>query len=272
MDLIARFLPFWKRPSRRRPPALTTILGCRFRDPELLATALTHRSYANSVSESPTYERLEFLGDSVLGMVVARHLYVTYPDKSEGELTKLKASLVNLKTLTAVAKREGLGQHIKLSPEEDKAGGRRRGSILSDVLEAVIGAIYIDSGIDAAADLIHRVLIRELVEDKPQLLEVNFKGELLEYLQGRGKGMPRYEVESETGPDHEKVFTIVVHAEGRVTGRGVGGNKKDAEQQAARVALKELGILSRVMAGARARPREGRRPYSGRVSRPASVR
>jgi ribonuclease-3 len=272
MDLIARFLPFWKRLSHTRPPALGAILGYQFRDPELLTIALTHRSYANSVSESPTYERLEFLGDSVLGMVVARHLYLTYPDKSEGELTKLKASLVNLKTLMAVAKREGLGRHIKLSPEEDKAGGRRRGSILSDVLEAVIGAVYIDSGIDAAADLVHRVLIRELVEETPQLLEVNFKGELLEHLQGRDQGMPRYEVENETGPDHKKVFTIVVYTKGRATGRGVGVNKKDAEQLAARAALKELGVLDRVLAGARARPREGRRHHSGRASRPARVR
>ena len=141
MGFLSRL--FRKRPTRK-PAQRKSILGYHFRDPGLLDAALTHRSYSNSVVDDPTYERLEFLGDSVLGMVVARYLYLTYPDKSEGQLTKLKASLVNFKTLTAVAKREGIGPHIKLSPEEDKAGGRRRGSILSDVLESIIGAVYID--------------------------------------------------------------------------------------------------------------------------------
>jgi ribonuclease-3 len=235
----------------------------------LLETALTHRSYANSVSDHPTYERLEFLGDSVLGMVVARHLYLTYPNESEGRLTKLKASLVNLKTLTAVARREGLGSHIKLSPEEDKAGGRRRGSILSDIIEAIIGAVYLDGGIEAATSLIDRVLIRELKQDSAELLEVNFKGELLEHLQGQGLGMPRYEIVNESGPDHEKIFTIAVHAAGRCAGRGVGSNKKDAEQSAAREALRELGVLSQVMdrarshVGARGRSSRSKKHHTG---------
>ncbi|HUU46309.1 MAG TPA: ribonuclease III [Acidobacteriota bacterium] len=265
MGLLSRLFPARRRTGREDAPR--SILGYCFRDPRLLEIALTHRSYANSVAEHPTYERLEFLGDSVLGMVVARHLFLAYPDESEGQLTKLKASLVNLKTLTAVARREGLGQHVKLSPEEDKAGGRRRGSILSDVFEAVIGAVYIDGGIDTATDLIERVLIRELEKEKAPLLEVNFKGELLEYLQGRGLGMPRYETVNESGPDHEKVFTIVVHADGKCIGRGVGSNKKDAEQQAAREALRGLDVLKDVMADARALINSGDRsshPPSGR--------
>jgi ribonuclease-3 len=254
MGFLSRF--FGKRPTQK-PAQHKSILGYHFRDPLLLDAALTHRSYSNSVVDDPTYERLEFLGDSVLGMVVAQHLYLTYPDKSEGQLTKLKASLVNLKTLTAVAKREGIGPYIKLSPEEDKAGGRRRGSILSDVLESIIGAVFIDGGIVEASALIERVLIRELREESPQLLEVNFKGELLEFLQGRGLGMPRYEVVKELGPDHEKVFTVAVHASGELAGQGVGVNKKEAEQQAAREALRTFGILTDVIAGTREEIRSG---------------
>ncbi|MEW5700649.1 MAG: ribonuclease III [Candidatus Zixiibacteriota bacterium] len=245
-------MPHWFsrlfRISGRRTPARHAaegeILGYRFRDPRLLQEALTHRSYAYSVHGDPTYERLEFLGDSVLGLVVARHLYLRHPGKTEGELTKLKASLVNLKTLTVVAKREGLGAYIRLSPEEDKAGGRRRGSILSDVYESVLGAIFLDGGLDAAAAVIERTLIRSLSGKARDILEVNYKGELLEYLQGRGLGMPRYEVAGESGPDHEKIFTVIVRADGRSVGRGTGANKKEAEQRAAREALMTLGVLA----------------------------
>jgi len=240
--LLVRLLALIRTRSAPGPAREGTILGYRFRDPRLLQEALTHRSYAYSVQNGPTYERLEFLGDSVLGLVVARRLYLRHPDNSEGELTKLKASLVNLKTLTAVAKREALARHIRLSPEEDKAGGRGRGSILSDVYESVIGAIFLDGGLDAAAAVIERTLIRSLTEKTPDLLEVNYKGELLEYLQGQGQGMPRYEVIAASGPDHAKVFTVVVHANGRSVGRGIGPNKKDAEQLAAREALRTLGI------------------------------
>lgn len=241
-DFLSGVFTFLRKRDRRHNKDLpATILGYRFRDTDLLREALTHRSYANSVSDHPTYERLEFLGDSVLGLIVAKHLYLRHPEESEGQLTKRKASLVNLKTLTSVAKREGLGQWIRLSPEEDKAGGRKRGSILSDVFESVIGAIYIDGGADAVEGVLQRTLLVPLSEDAPDLLEVNYKGDLLEYLQGRGLGMPRYEVVDESGPDHQKIFTVVVHAHGQTAGRGVGPNKKDAEQLAAREALKSFG-------------------------------
>jgi len=242
-DFISRIASLFGRRSRRRNADLpASILGYRFRDTDLLREALTHRSYANSVSDHPTYERLEFLGDSVLGLVVAKNLFLKHPEESEGQLTKRKASLVNLKTLTAVAKREGLGPWIRLSPEEDKAGGRKRGSILSDVFESVIGAIYLDGGPEAVAAVLERTLLVPLSEDVPDLMEVNYKGDLLEYLQGRGLGMPRYEVIDESGPDHQKIFTVVVHAQGRAAGRGIGPNKKDAEQLAAREALRSLGV------------------------------
>ncbi|MBI3873396.1 MAG: ribonuclease III [candidate division Zixibacteria bacterium] len=242
-NLLSRWFSRRRRRSAADEVAAQSVLGYHFRDPDLLQEALTHRSYANSVEPSSTYERLEFLGDSVLGLVVARYLYLKHAELDEGELTKLKASLVNLKTLTAVARREGLGDVIRISVEEDKAGGRLRGSILSDVLESIIGAVYLDGGLDAASALVERVVIRPLVEQTPDLMEVNYKGELLEHLQGQGLGMPRYEVTDERGPDHQKIFTVVVYAQGRVAGEGTGANKKDAEQQAARAALNTLGIM-----------------------------
>ncbi|MBI5867404.1 MAG: ribonuclease III [candidate division Zixibacteria bacterium] len=239
---------FWSRLFRRSHVessgagiAGDYILGYRFQNPGLLQEALTHRSYANSVNMTPTYERLEFLGDSVLGLLVARYLFEQHPQFTEGDLTKAKAALVNLKTLGSVARRENLGRYILLSPEEERAGGRRRSSILSDVLEAVIGAVYLDGGIDAATALIDRVLIRNFDASDSKLLNANFKGDLLELLQGEGQGLPRYEVVNETGPDHEKVFTVAVYANGREVGRGMGPNKKDAEQKAAREALTVLG-------------------------------
>jgi len=235
---------FWsnllKRPSATSDQPVTepdTILGYQFHNTALLNEALTHRSYANTNGSPVTYERLEFLGDSVLGLVVAKRLYQLNPNFSEGELTKAKAALVNIKTLTKVAKREGLGRYMKLSPEEDRAGGRNRASILSDVMEAVIGAVYLEGGIGAATDLIERVLISKFSGKDARLLNVNFKGDLLEYLQGEGQGLPRYEVVNEDGPDHEKIFTVAVMADGREVGRGVGSNKKEAEQQAAKQAI-----------------------------------
>lgn len=236
-------LDFWRRqpkPAPGTPAGPSEILGYKFRDPNLLNEALTHRSYANTNGSSVTYERLEFLGDSVLGVIVARYLFIENPGYTEGELTKAKAALVNVKTLTQVAREQRLGEHIHLSPEEDRAGGRNRSSILSDVLEAVIGAVYIDGGNKAASQLIHRVLLIPYGQSDTRLLNVNFKGDLLELLQGDGLGLPRYEVVSEVGPDHEKVFTVAVFSNGREVGRGVGTNKKDAEQAAAREALKLL--------------------------------
>ncbi|MBD3299584.1 MAG: ribonuclease III [candidate division Zixibacteria bacterium] len=236
-------LDFWNRFKRRAQPEDAPhreIFGYRFRNPDLLREALTHRSYANSNGTDLTYERLEFLGDSVLGVIVARYLFNKHEAFSEGELTKAKAALVNIKALTQVARKEGLGKYILLSPEEERAGGRNRPSILSDVLEAVIGAIYLDGGIVAASNVIDQVLIQRFANVDTRLLSVNHKGDLLEMMQGEGHGLPRYEVVSETGPDHEKVFTVAVHTNGREVGRGVGSNKKDAEQNAAREALRVL--------------------------------
>jgi len=217
------------------------LLGYHFRRPELLELALTHRSYVRSQSEFlPSNERLEFLGDSVLGLVIADQLYQDYPELSEGDLTKMKALLVNETTLSLIGRNVGLNQHILLSAEEDRSGGRERGSIVSDAFEAVLGAIYLDAGLSAARDVILRLIYvnrEEIMADKSQQ---NYKGDLLEIVQAKSQGMPRYEVVEESGPDHDKQFKVQVLVNGSVLGEGEGSSKKEAEQRAARVALKSI--------------------------------
>lgn len=214
----------------------------RFNDPRLLEIALTHRSYAKARDSEwlPSNERLEFLGDSILGMVVSEYLYMAYPDKLEGGLTKLKSLLVNEISLSRRAAAFDLGRYLFLSPEEDKAGGRKRPSITADAFEAIIGAIYLDGGLAAVKPFIKRHLlahVREIAADKSFR---NYKGDLLEFLQARGAGMPRYEVISEEGPDHHKTFTVDVFSNGRKIGCGIGSSKKDAEQKAAAQAIRRL--------------------------------
>ncbi|MEE9443841.1 MAG: ribonuclease III [candidate division Zixibacteria bacterium] len=213
-----------------------------FKDDNLLHVALTHRSFAKLGEKDwlPSNERLEFLGDSVLGLVAADYLFNKYPEKPEGDLTKFKALLVNETTLARQSAKFNLGDFILLSTEEEKAGGRERASILADAFEAVIGAIFIDGGLSPVRSFIERTILvysDEIAADKTY---INYKGELLEYLQARSEGMPRYEVVSEEGPDHHKTFTIEVIANGNVISNGVGSSKKDAEQKAAAAALRKL--------------------------------
>ena len=196
--------------------------GYRFKNPALLIEALTHRSYIyTSNDEMRSNERLEFLGDSVLGLIIAEYLFRLHSDYNEGDLTKTKAILVNEITLAKVGIDSGLNNLILLSPEEEKSGGRERASIISDAMEAVIGALYLDSGLEASEEFIRRQIISragELLSDSAQR---NYKGELLEYLQSLGKEPPYYEVVEESGPDHEKTFKVVVRTAGEVTGSGV---------------------------------------------------
>lgn len=213
-----------------------------FKDESLLHVALTHRSFAKLGEKDwlPSNERLEFLGDSVLGLVAADYLYHKYPEKLEGDLTKFKALLVNETTLARQSATFNLGDFILLSSEEEKSGGRERASILADAFEAVIAAIFIDGGLAPARSFIERTILSysdELAADKSY---INYKGELLEYLQARAEGMPRYEVVSEEGPDHHKIFKIEVLANDHVIGYGIGPSKKEAEQKAAAIALKKL--------------------------------
>jgi ribonuclease-3 len=217
-------------------------INYRFNDVDLLRVALTHRSYAKSVDSEwlPSNERLEFLGDSVLGLVVSEFLFEKYPTKLEGGLTKLKSLLVNETTLYRTAETLGLGQYILLSQEEDRAGGRKRPSINADAFEAVIGAVYLDGGLVAVRAIVHRLILSDIETIIADKSFRNYKGELLEYLQGLGAGMPRYEVTDEEGPDHDKTFMVVVYCNGDKIGCGWGSSKKDAEQKAAAKALGKL--------------------------------
>lgn len=222
---------------------LELILGYRFRRKSHLIAALAHKSYLRS--EFPkgvqsSNERLEFLGDSVLGLVVSEFLYDKYPHKPEGELTKMKAILVNEATLSRRAKEFKLGEFLLLSSEEERSGGRQRDSILADACEAIIAAAFIDGGIKASRSVVRRLILDKHQETTTDKSQHNYKGELLEFLQGRGLGMPRYEVEVTEGPDHKKVFTIAAYATGMKVGFGKGRSKKEAEQAAAKMALDKL--------------------------------
>jgi ribonuclease-3 len=214
-----------------------TTIGYRFQKRELLKTALSHRS---SVENGSSNERLEYLGDAVLGLVVSEFLFGEFPDLDEGDLTKMKASLVNEAVLSKVAGEFGLGDFIFLSSEEEKSGGRQKPSIVADAAEAVLGAVYLDGGLPAARRIVQRFFLTDyenLLNDESSF---NYKGELLEKIQGVGKGLPRYEIMKEIGPDHEKQFVISVSINGETLGQGEGSTKKEAEQKAARMALKTL--------------------------------
>ncbi len=212
-------------------------IGYRFQKRELLVTALSHRS---SVENGVSNERLEYLGDAVLGLIVSEFLFAEFPDLNEGDLTKMKASLVNEAVLSKVAGDLGLGDFIFLSSEEEKSGGRQKPSIVADATEAVLGAVYLDGGLPAARGIVQRFFLtnyENLLNDESSF---NYKGELLEKIQGIGKGLPRYEIMKEIGPDHEKQFVISVSVNGETLGQGEGSTKKEAEQKAARMALQAL--------------------------------
>lgn len=231
--------------SKKNLEAVQHLVGYHFRQEELLELALTHRSYHRQTDENrPSNERLEYLGDSVLGLVIADQLYHDHPEKREGQLTKTKAMLVNETTLATIGKEIGLNEYILLSPEEHRLGGRERASIISDAFESVIGAIYLDGGLDSARDVVLRLIYQRKDDITSDASQKNYKGELLELIQARGDGMPRYDVVWEKGPDHEKEFKVVVFVGDTKVGTGVGLSKKEAEQRAAAEALDHYGESS----------------------------
>jgi len=236
---------FAKRDRSKKYLELEQKLGYRFKNPGLLERALTHRSYIHTPENEDlrANERLEFLGDSVLGMVTSRFLFENFPDKSEGDLTILKSTLVSEANLSRIAKSISLGSYLNLSEEEEKSGGRERNSIVSDAYEAVIGAIFLDGGLAPTEKMIQNQILRKYLEITTDQTLHNYKGELLEYMQALGLGLPRYDVLEEKGPDHEKRFTIAVSVKGKRMGQGAGKNKKEAEQKAARVALENIDQL-----------------------------
>lgn len=221
------------------------MLGYFFNDTSLLELSLTHRSVVRANNhQSPSNERLEFLGDSVLGLAIAHQLYMDFPDLREGDLTKARAMLVNEMTLSQIGIEIGLNDYIRLSPEEEKTGGRNRTSIVSDAFESVIGAVYLDSGYRASRDLVLRLIYSrrdDILSDDSQR---NYKGDLLELAQAHGEGMPHYDVVAESGPDHEKTFHVTVTVGGKVIGDGYGLSKKEAEQKAAAQGLENYSQLS----------------------------
>ena len=218
---------------------LRRALGDPQLDPELLERALTHRSYAYENGGLPTNERLEFLGDSVLGVVVTETLYRTHPDLSEGRLAKLRAAVVNARALAEVGRGIGLGEHVKLGRGEESTGGRNKSSIISDTVEAVIGAVHLSGGMEVSAQVVH-LLFDPLIEAASALgAGLDWKTSLQEIAAEHSLGVPEYVITAD-GPDHMKTFTAQVKVADRLYGNGVGRSKKEAEQAAAETAYGEI--------------------------------
>jgi ribonuclease-3 len=207
--------------------------------PGVLERALTHRSFAYEQGGLPTNERLEFLGDSVLGLVVTEHLYTSYPDLSEGQLAKLRAAVVNSRALAEVARGLNLGAVIRLGRGEEATGGRNKSSILADAMEAVIGAVFVEHGIDVARLFLHHLFDPLMADVVTRGAGLDWKTSLQELASLAGLGVPRYEVE-ESGPDHAKHFEAMVLIDQLRHGPGTGRNKKEAEQNAAAIAFAAL--------------------------------
>ena len=218
--------------------ALCEKLGYTFKDTRLLQTALTHPSFGGD-HHVPHYQRLEFLGDAVLELAISRYLFFEFPSMDEGRLTRIRAGLVREETLSRAARRLELGKYIRLSVGEDRSGGRDKPSILCDVMEAVLAAVYLDGGFDCAVEVIRSALAEDL---HPQMLEdhLDAKSRLQELLQRDG-GMPVYTFISMQGPPHAPLFRYSVMLGDRVIGTGDGTSKQNAQQEAARDALNKMG-------------------------------
>jgi ribonuclease-3 len=221
--------------------ALSARLQHAFADPELLRLAVTHRSFCAENSGFVSNERLEFLGDAVLGIAVTDHIFATYPDMPEGELAKLRAAVVSAATLAEVADELQLGDAMRLGKGEAASGGRHKPSILADGMEAVFGAVYLDGGIEAARPLILRLLDERIAEAAHGPGGHDFKTQLQELAARRFEHLPTYELRDE-GPDHEKRFFAIVHLGGQPQGEGEGRSKKQAEQAAAQAAYERLNV------------------------------
>ncbi len=222
---------------------LESTLDYRFRDRALLTASLMHRSYYSGTESNGagrSNERMEFLGDSVLSLVVNDYLYHRYPEKSEGELTKMKSVVVSKQVLAHLAKKINLGSFVLVSDNAQRAGVSTMDSVLSDTLEAVFGAVFIDGGFEAARRCVMKVLPDNLNDVVYKEESINYKSLLQEYIQALHKVPPRYRVQSTTGPDHDKEFVVEVVVKGNTLGQGAGKTKKIAEQEAAREAYRRL--------------------------------
>ena len=219
---------------------LEVALGYRFENITLLQNALTHSSYANERwhDSLKSNERLEFLGDSILGMVVAEYLYRSFLDRPEGELTRMRADMVCEQALALIANKLNLGQYLLLGHGEEQSGGRNRASILADAVESVIAAAFLDGGMEAARQLIETFVLCNV--PKTRLHNIDYKTTLQEQVQKKKDQVLSYALIGESGPDHDKRFMVAVSLNGEEIGRGEGSSKKRAEQDAARAALENL--------------------------------
>ena len=219
---------------------LEAAIGYRFQNITLLQNALAHSSYANERwhDSLKSNERLEFLGDSILGMVVAEHLYRNFPDRPEGELTRMRADMVCETSLAVIANSIGLGAHLLLGHGEEQGGGRSRASILADGVESVIAACFLDGGMEAARSFINRFVLCNVPVNR--LHNADYKTALQELVQQKKNQVLSYALTGESGPDHDKHFFVQVSLNGQVIGEGTGTSKKRAEQDAARAAIEAL--------------------------------
>ncbi len=218
--------------------------GITFRNEGLLYRALTHRSYLNEHSqETEDNERLEFLGDAVLDFLVGAMLYNRFPEMQEGQLTRLRASLVRTEQLAELARQIGIGQHIRLGKGEDEAGGREREALLCDVFEAILGGLYLDSGLEAVKEFVERLFLPVAAEIAREQTDIDAKSYFQEWAQSDLNFTPQYVTVSAEGPDHEKTFTVEVRVNGEIYGTGAGRSKQAAAQAAAMDALKRVGAI-----------------------------
>jgi ribonuclease-3 len=239
---LTRGKPFDRFTSGERASAISSVTGLPVVRLELYERALRHSSLARLPGNRhlESNERLEFLGDAVLGLAVAEHLFHKFPDRDEGFLTRVRSKLVNKKALAHYAEKLGLQPLLAMSSDMERAGGRLNPSLLANAFEALLGAIYLDHGYSAARGFVLETLARSVDVEKKASQRENYKSLLLEYAQARGWPQPQYRVVDEAGPGHERVFEVEVLIGARVYGEGKGKSKKSAEQRAARAALRDL--------------------------------
>jgi ribonuclease-3 len=236
----------------RESDSLSDRLNYHFRNPELLERALTHSSaipelraargediaFADSVVQDN--ERFEFLGDAVLDLLTSEYLLKTFPDWTEGQLSKSRSRLVNGHSLEIAARKLGIGEYLRLGRGEEKTGGREKPALLADAFEAVVAAIYLDGGLDAARELVYKTILPLALEDRLSIADSDRKSALQEYLQGRGELPAEYRLAGESGPDHQKRFLVEVWIKGQRMASAEGSTKKEAEQKAARSTLEKI--------------------------------
>ncbi len=228
-------------------PEFQLALGYKFRDPDLLTRALTHKSYANERRETSSShnERLEFLGDTVLGFVIGELIYRSFPNLQEGALSKIKAHLVSASTLASKGRALGIGRYLRMGAGEARSGGAEKLSLLADGFEAVVAAIYLDGGLPAADAFLKRVFGPDITGiDIGDLSFQDYKTALQETAQALGLPLPEYRIVDEYGPDHEKIFVVQVFWDGEAFAYGRGSSKREAQRKAAKEALKKLGQLA----------------------------